>query len=245
MKARAFAVVVAGAALAVLPATGALAQRGGTVGRGGEARNLGNDRRDWTNATARTPEGGLLLGNPSARVKLVAYMSLTCPECAAFTAQGMPHLIDHVRIGRVSLEYRNFYRDGVDIAAAMLSRCAEPERYFQLTYNLYREQRNWLGRVNGLTAEQRQQLTGLSPLQTAQLLVPWLGLDAIANRYGVTARDIPTCLTQANFDQLKTVHEAGTAAGVQSTPTFFINGVRQEGATWATLDPQLRAALEN
>jgi hypothetical protein len=98
--------------------------------------------------------------------------------------------------------------------------------------------------VNGLTAEQRQQLTGLTPLQTAERLVPWLGLDAIANRFGVTARERPSCLTQANLDQLKALHDAGVAAGVNSTPTFFINGIRQEGATWATLDPQIRSALE-
>jgi protein-disulfide isomerase len=232
------------AAVAILPATGALAQRGGTVGAGGEVRNFGNQQRDWTNTAARTPEGGFLLGNPNARVKVIAYISLTCPECAVFTAQGLPHLVDQVRTGRVSLEYRNFYRDGVDIAAALLTRCAEPGPYFQMTYNLYREQRNWLGRVNGLTAEQRQQLTGLTPLQTAERLVPWLGLDAIANRFGVTARERPSCLTQANLDQLKALHDAGVAAGVNSTPTFFINGIRQEGATWATLDPQIRSALE-
>ena len=244
MRARHLVLALAGAALAALPAA-ATAQRGGTVGRGGEARNLGNDQRDWTNSTSRTAEGGFLLGNPSARVKIVAYISLTCQECAAFTAQGMPHLVDHVRSGRVSLEYRNFYRDGVDIAAAMMSRCAAPERYFQMTYNLYREQRTWLGRVNGLTAEQRQQVGGAAPLQATALLVPWLGLDAIADRYGVTSRDRENCITQANFDQLKAVRDAGAAAGVQSTPTFFINGTRQDGGTWATLEPQLRAALEN
>src|SRR5262249_14475862 len=136
------------AALIAVPATIAPSQRGGVPGRGGELRTYGPDRRDWTDIAESTPEGGFRMGNPNARVKLVEYGSLPCEHCAAFAAHGLRELLqDYVQHGQVSLEFRNYYRDGVDIAAAMLSRCAEPRPYFDLTYALLAQQRAWMGRI--------------------------------------------------------------------------------------------------
>lgn len=36
------------------------------------------------------------------------------------------------------------------------------------------------------------------------------------------------------------VHRAAVQAGVQNTPTFFINGERSAASDWATLEPLLR-----
>ena len=38
--------------------------------------------QQWVDAVAVTPEGGWLVGNPEAPIKLVEYGSLTCPACA-------------------------------------------------------------------------------------------------------------------------------------------------------------------
>ena len=37
---------------------------------------------DWTTVVSATPEGGFVMGNPNAKVKLVEYGSMTCPHCA-------------------------------------------------------------------------------------------------------------------------------------------------------------------
>lgn len=182
--------------------------------------------RDWTQVVAQTPEGGFRMGNPNAPVKLVEYLSLTCPHCAEFAEQSAPRLIrDHVRTGRVSLEYRNFVLNAYDLAAAFLSRCAAPQDYFALNHAILAGQEQWMGRIEQLSDEQRQQLQGLRPIEGMQRIVGWVGLDAIAARHGITATEARVCLSnQAGLDRIVQMREAGNAAGVNGTPSFAING---------------------
>ena len=42
--------------------------------------------QSWVDTATETPEGGILLGNPNAPIKLMEYGSLTCPACAAESA---------------------------------------------------------------------------------------------------------------------------------------------------------------
>ena len=71
---------------------------------------------DWSKLVSRTPEGGYLMGNPKADVKLVEFGSMSCPHCAEFEEKGAQKLInDYVKTGRVSYEFRNFVRDPLDI----------------------------------------------------------------------------------------------------------------------------------
>lgn len=233
-------IALAGAATLALPTASSLAQRHGTVGRGGEVRGT-PDQRDWTRTVQRTPEGGFRIGNPNARVKLVEYLSLTCPHCAAFAHEsGQRLFLDHVRGGRVSVEYRNFYLDGLDIAAALLTRCASPDDYFDITHAILGAQRQWMTRVNALTPAQRAELGALPPAQVAQRLIPLVGLDAIGARFRITPRMRQTCINQASLDSLQALHNGGQQLGVRGTPTFLINGQLASVNTWAGIEPLLR-----
>lgn len=227
------AALAAAAALA-LPASSSLAQRGGTAGKAAA--------RDWTQVAARTPEGGFRMGNPNAPVKVVEFVSLTCPHCAEFARASSPRLFSqYVRGGRVSVEYRNFYLNGLDIAVALLSRCAAPRAYFEMTHALLASQEQWMGRVGTLTEAQRAELSALDAIQVAQRLVPLLGLDEIAARHGITPAIQLQCLTQANLDRLQSMHDNSAALGVQGTPTFFINGrLAPHVHDWTQLEPLLR-----
>jgi protein-disulfide isomerase len=227
------------AATLALPSAPSFAQRGGSVGRGGEVRAQ-PERRDWTRTVERTPEGGYRIGNPHARVKLVEYLSLTCPHCAEFSHQaGQRLFFHHVRGGRVSVEYRNYYLDGLDIAAALLTRCASPEDYFDITHAILGSQRQWMTRVNSLTPAQRAGLAGLAPAQVAQQLIPLVGLDAIGARFRITPRMRATCINQASLDGLQALHSGGQRLGVQGTPTFLINGTVAQVNSWAAIEPLL------
>ena len=224
-----FAWAAALLAPAVLPAAPAAAQA----------------QRDWTQVVARTPEGGFRMGNPDAPVKLVEYLSLTCPHCAHFAEEGAPSLIrNHVRSGRVSLEYRNFVLNAYDLAATFLSRCAAPQDYFALNHAILAGQAQWMGRVEALSAAQRGQLQGLTPIQGMQRIVALTGLDAIAARHGISAADARACLAdQAALDRIIEMREAGSRLGVDGTPSFSINGrLAAEVHDWASLEPLLRAA---
>jgi protein-disulfide isomerase len=199
-------------------------------------------QRDWTQTIVQTPEGGFRIGNPAAAIKVVEYFSLTCPHCAAFDAESAPRLIpNYVRSGRVSLEYRNYVLNGMDLAAAMLSRCAAPASYFPLNHALLASQEQWMGRLQGLNAAQRQQIEAATPLQRMQRVVQLGGIDAIAARHGLTAPRIQACLSnQAGLDRLMAIRDAADRLGVNGTPTFLINGRLVETNVWAGIEPLLR-----
>ena len=247
MRPRFFVVAAAAIAMLAVPAAGALAQRDASrEGRGGERRSDGPDRRDWTQRIEQTPEGGFRMGDPDAPVKLVEYLSLTCQECARLTAEGGQRLFQYyVREGRVSVEYRNFTLNAYDMAAAFISRCASPREYFNMTHHLLGHQPQWLGRMQALSDAQRAELRAMTPIQAMQRIAEMLGLNAIAARYGITPAQQRACLAdQAGLDRIGQVMEAaGSQHQVAETPTFLINGVKQNAGNWAQLEPLLRAAV--
>ncbi|MEG8038961.1 thioredoxin domain-containing protein [Sphingomonas sp. LR60] len=80
--------------------------------------------RPWTAVATPVASGSYLIGNPKARVKLVEYVSYTCPHCAHFTQESDATLGAMVRSGSTSVELRNQVHDGIDLAAATLARCS-------------------------------------------------------------------------------------------------------------------------
>ena len=203
-------------------------------------------QRDWSGTVVQTPEGGFRMGNPNAPVKVVEYLSLTCPHCAHFAEQGAPRLIaNYVRGGRVSLEYRNYVLNGYDLAAAFISRCAAPARYFALNHAILAAQPQWMGRVENIPAAERERLRGLEPIQAMQRIVPLAGLDAIAARHGISAAQARACLAnQQGLDRIIAMQQAGTNAGVQGTPSFAINGrLLADVHDWAALERAVQSAL--
>lgn len=242
MRARFLITALAAAAIA-LPAAAAAQRQVGRETRGSETRSDGPQARNWTETVERTPEGGFRMGNPNARVKLIEYLSLSCPHCAEFAHQGGQRLFqDYVRSGRVSVEYRNFTLNGFDLAAAFLSRCAAPAQYFNMTHYLLGHQPEWLGRSQSLTEAQRNELRSASPLVAMQRLAPMLGLDRIAARHGITPAAQRACLAnQAGLDEIeRMIQAARTQHQVTGTPTFVINGRPVQENSWAAIEPLLR-----
>jgi protein-disulfide isomerase len=236
MRAPVLAAVLSLTILSV-PAVSAEAQRGRTEGR----RDDGPNVRDWLRTAMRTEEGGVRMGDPEARVKIVQYLAPSCIACGQFTYQAADRLFgSYVSRGRVSIEYRLYYGNGADIAAGLLASCLSGRGYFDMMHNLLGSQREWLGRIAQLTPAQRQSLSGQTPLETARRMVPLLGLDAIARRSGMEADQLNACLTQEGLDRLERRHQAAAAAGVTGTPTFLVNGERVPATTWAELEPLLR-----
>lgn len=204
----------------------------------------GAAQRDWTQNAARTPEGGFRMGNPNAPVKVIEFLSLACPHCAAFSEESGASLHrDYVRSGRVSIEYRNIIINAPDAAAAVLTRCAAPRAFFDMSHELLRTQAQWLGRAQALTEAQRTQLRGASSaMEMVQRIVPMIGLDQVAARHGLTPAMQRACLSnQANFDLVETmVTAARSQFNVTGTPTFVINGRVANTNVWAGIEPLLR-----
>ena len=197
---------------------------------------------DWTKTIVATPEGGYLMGNPNADVKFVEYGSMTCPHCAEFAEKGAPQLIDkYVKSGRLSFEFRNFLRDGLDMSMALVARCGGPERFFTLSEAMYKDQRSFFERAQAATPEQ-QRAASASPAGFADLA----GLQQWAAQRGVPSAKSNACLAdQATQDKLVQVSNDVTTQfpGFSGTPTFIINGKMIEERTWDAVEPQIRDAL--
>jgi len=202
---------------------------------------------DWTQIVSQTPQGGFMMGNPNAPVKLVEFASFTCGHCATFSEEGTPALVDkYVKTGQVSFELRNFVRDTADLAAALLSRCSGPGPYFQLTDQLFAAQQEWMGKLQTMPPALQQQLQTLPPEQVAGALAEQAGLVQFVRVRGIPAEKANACLSnQAEIQKL--VEMNSTAANqyrIPGTPSFLINNQLVEDASdWQALEPKLRAAV--
>lgn len=201
---------------------------------------------DWSEAVVQTNEGGFVMGNPSAPVKLVEFGSMTCPACAAFDQTAMPELIDkYVKSGKVSFEFRNFVRDPYDITAALIARCNGAPTFFPLTRAMFEDQAEWTGRLQQVPAEQMQGLQAMAPEQQFTTIAKWAGLQQFAAMRGVPSAKSGQCL--ANQDEINRLVQMNSDATSQydiaGTPSFLINGKLAAANGWRDLEPLIRKAL--
>lgn len=227
--------------LRLLPALAlaALALPALAVGAAPVAPAAAQVRRDWSATIVALPAGGFRMGNPAAPVKLVEYVSLTCPHCRSFAQEGVPAMRGDIAVGRMSFELRNYVLNPIDEAAAVLNRCAAtPAQYWALNDAILAEQPIWVAR---LTDEDYARIAALPDNRRLVEFAAVTGLDAIAVRHGVNAARARYCLTNpARLARVRAMRAAGEAAGVQGTPTFSINGAAPFVADWAILEPMLR-----
>jgi protein-disulfide isomerase len=203
---------------------------------------------DWTKVVSKTPQGGFVMGNPNASVKLVEFASMTCPHCAEFSEHGAEELVnEYVKSGRVSFELRNFVRDPLDITLSLIARCGGPQRFFPLTDAMFQSQRQFFERVQAAAAPEQQALTQLPPAQQFAGYARLAGLQQWAAQRGVPSARQQQCLAnQGEIDQLVQMNGDTTSQypDFKGTPSFVINGEMVENAaTWELLEPKLREAL--
>ena len=198
---------------------------------------------DWRETVAVTPEGGFRMGNPDAPVKLVEYASLTCPHCAAFSEEGTAALRDtYVRSGRVSWEYRSLLLSGPDLAMTVLARCQAPGAFFPTIEQLFAQQREIL---SGIDESEGARIEALPPEQQIAPLARAMDLDTFFARRGMPESRFSACLGDPQNVQRVTdmTNHAMQELQVSQTPTFIINGERQQADRWSNLEPLLRAAI--
>ena len=103
---------------------------------------------DWTNVINATPDGGVMMGNPNAKVHLIEIGSLTCPHCREFEETAVDQLVaKYVKTGQVSYEFRNYIRDMFDLSAVLIAKCNGPEAFSAVASLLRRPAK--LGRQGG------------------------------------------------------------------------------------------------
>jgi protein-disulfide isomerase len=202
---------------------------------------------DWTRTVAIQPSGGYRMGNPKAKVRLIEYVSLTCPHCRVFDQEGAgPLLSNYVKTGRVSLETRNFVRDPYDISAALISRCNGARSFFRLTRELLKDQPNWIEKVERAPRARTQALEGLPMnrlfVETAQVA----DLQKWAAARGIPLAKSRQCLSNtAEINRMMRMANQAiqTYPDFRGTPAFVLNGKLLDVSTWGELEPKLREAL--
>jgi protein-disulfide isomerase len=168
----------------------------------------------WQAAYAQAPSPQDLLapsslpdqvqGSPTAPVTIIEYASMTCSHCATFHNTTYPVLKSrYIDTGKVRYILREFPLDPLAAGAFMLARCAGDGKYYTLVDTLFREQKNWAFAQN-----------------------PIPPLLKIAKDNGFTEQSFEQCLSnQKLLDGLEEVRQRGQSKfGVNSTPTFFVNG---------------------
>ena len=202
---------------------------------------------DWTRHVAATPAGAYVMGNPAAKVKLVEYISYTCPHCAHFTGEAAaPLKANYVAGGRASVEFRNAVRDRLDFTAALLARCGGPRTFFRNSEAILAAQRDWIEAAMRFEAEQGAKLGALSMPERVKAEARGAGLTALMKTFGYSDAQLDACLTdEAQQRQiLAMTQQAWNVDRIPGTPSFWINGERVDNATsWAALEPALRTAL--
>jgi protein-disulfide isomerase len=157
------------------------------------------------------PLGEMTLGPANAPVTIIEYASMTCSHCAHFATTTMPELKKrYIDSGKVRYMLREFPLDPLAAAGFMLARCAakdDPNKYYALIDTLFQQQTTWV------------------------VQKPVEPLQAIGRQAGLSAQAFDACLAnQSMLDKIESVRKTATEKlGVNSTPTFFINGEKVSG----------------
>ena len=179
---------------------------GTLLGRPSDAHAAGEiDQADLAKAG---PDGDVVLGSEKAPVTVIEYASMTCPHCAHFSTATFPELQKrYIDTGKVRFIFREFPFDALAAAGFMLARCAGKDKFMAVVETLFAKQSEWM----------------------VQKPVP--PLMNIAKQFGFTQESFDKCLAnQQVLDGIQNVRDrAAEKLGVNSTPTFFINGKKLVG----------------
>ena len=154
------------------------------------------------------PDGDIVLGSEKAPVTVIEYASMTCPHCAHFSETTFPELQKrYIDTGKVRFIFREFPLDALAAAGFMLARCGGKDKFMPIIETLFAKQREWMVE---------------KPIEP---------LREIAKQFGFTHQSFDECLAnQKVLDGIQNVRDrASEKLGVNSTPTFFINGKRLQG----------------
>ena len=151
-----------------------------------------------------------ILGNPDAPITIVEYASLTCPHCAHFANDVLPELKKKwIDSGKAKLVLRDYPLDEPALRAAMIARCAPPDRFYAYVDTFFAAQDKWV-----MARDYREALARLVKLG------------------GMSQDEFDNCLKNTELEN-KIVEGrlvASKELDVNSTPTFFINGIKFAGA---------------
>lgn len=174
--------------------------------------------------------GDVPLGKADAPVTMIEYAALTCSHCRDFWKWELPKLKStYLDTGKVKLIYRDFPIDGqgMGLLFASVARCGGEAKYVDMVDEFFTRQYDLLNAA-----------------QTGSALPV---LAEIGAKHGLTQDQILTCIDHRPDlkDAINKMQAEGSAKGVNSTPTIFINDQVVSNPTWENVVAAIEKALGN
>lgn len=170
----------------------------------------------------------MVLGAEDAPVTLIEYASYTCPHCANFHNGVFKQIKEeYIDTGKVRFVYREVYFDRYGLWASMVARCGGPEKFFGISDLIYKGQADWT-RAGG-----------------APEIID--ALRKIGGVAGIEKDALEACLQDgAKAQTLVTWYqENATADGVESTPSFVLNGAKVSNSSFEEFKTLIDAELNS
>src|SRR5579863_2390005 len=175
----------------------------------GLALSLGACNKPAASGGAGAVGDTMSLGPATAKVTVNEFASLGCPICAKWNNEVFPTFkAKYVDTGKVHYVFHEFLTGDQPVAAAgfLLARCAGADKYFQVMDAVFHQEIDLLETDQGAAKRDR--------------------LVKVAESVGLTEPQFETCVSDDKA--LKALNDRSDAAqkqyGIQSTPTFIING---------------------
>ena len=151
------------------------------------------------------------LGDPSAKVTVMEFFSLTCSHCAAFARTTMPALEkEMIAPGKVRFVFRDFPLDQIALTAAMVARYLPIAQYYPFVSALLASQDRWAFARGVNNTEEIWKLAALA------------GMSRQTFDEAVADTDLRNWILQeqkADQDRWQ----------IASTPSFVVNGQKYSG----------------
>ena len=158
-----------------------------------------------------------ILGDINAPNTLIEYASLSCVHCANFHNQKLPEIKEKlIKTGKLQYIYRDFPLDMPAMLAAMVTNCYEGEKFHTTLNSLFRNQKKWVAASNN-----------------KEMLLN--AFHEILKQHGISLEKIKTCAAEnegnkKKWDSILASRLEGQKLGVNSTPSFILNGKKLEGS---------------
>ena len=151
----------------------------------------------------------ITVGNPDARISIIAFESMTCSHCANFHKDVFPQLKkEYLDTGLAKIEFRHFPLDIAAFNASKIAQCKK-DGNSEILESLYANQQKW---VKGSTIDEANK-----------------NLEAFLKKEGFDV-DFETCINDKEIEDFVLNDRIDGAKNfkVNATPTIIINNKKFE-----------------
>ncbi len=167
------------------------------------------------------------MGSPKAPIQIVEYGAPICPHCAHFNETVFPLLKkNYIDTGKVYYVFRVYPLHPADWSVEGMASCLPPSSYFQFIDLMFRNQDKWDPEYPGMDVH--------------------AGLVSMGRVVGMSEAQVDVCIAKTDVrDRVqKQGQEAMTKYGLESVPSFIIDGVVTSGVVeWDGMKSVLDAKL--